>query len=109
MATIKLVRKDTSPQLKLTLTDTITGNAINLTGATVTLHFRAAESTTLLFSRPAIVLSPATAGIAVVAWQTTDLDRDAGDYEGEVEVVMADGSRETMFDVLQFTLRDDFA
>lgn len=109
MATIKLVRKDTAPQLKLTLTDTITGAAINLTGATVTLHFRAAESTSLLFSRQANILSPATNGVAVVAWQSTDLDRAAGDYEGEVEVVMADGTRETMFDVLQFTLREDFA
>lgn len=109
MATIKLVQGDTAPQLRLTLTDTLNGAAIDLTGATVTLHFRAAGTTTLLFSRQAVVLAPAANGIAVLAWNVGDLDVPAGDYEGEVEVVLASGLRETLFDTLQFTLREDFA
>ncbi len=109
MSTIRLVRNDTGPQLQFTLTDSTTGNAIDLTGATVTLHFRAINSDVLLFSRPASVLSPATAGVAVLQWAVGDLDQDAGEYEGEVEVVLASGMRETIFNVLQFELRDDFA
>lgn len=108
MSTIRLVRNDTGPQLRFTLTDSTTGNAIDLTSGTVTLHFRAVNSDVLLFSRPATVMAPATAGIAVLEWEVGDLDLDAGEYEGEVEVVVASGMRETIFNVLQFELRDDF-
>jgi hypothetical protein len=72
------------------------------------MHFRAANSTTLLFSRPASILSPATAGFAILQWIVGDLNQPAGEYTGEVEVVLASGVRETNFSVLQFELRDDF-
>ena len=108
MSTIKLVRNDTGPQLRLTLTDSLTGSAVDLTGATVTLHFRAIDTTTVLVSRNATIIIPATNGIAVVVWQGTDLDLAAGEYEGEVETVLASGLRETIFDLLQFTVREDF-
>lgn len=109
MSTIKLVRNDTGPQLRFTLTDALTGAPIDLTSATVTLHFKAVNSNALLFSRPAAVVPPATAGIAVLGWVSGDLNLDAGEYAGEVEVVVASGMRETIFDVLQFELREDFA
>jgi hypothetical protein len=109
MSTIKLVRNDTGPQLRLTLTDSLQlVAAVDLTGATVTLHLRAIDTTTVLLSRNATILAPATNGIAVVVWQTADLDLDAGEYEGEVETVLASGLRETIFDPLQFTVREDF-
>jgi len=107
MPTIKLVRDDTGPQLRLTLTDSLTGSAVDLTGATVTLHLRAIDTTTVLVSRDATITAPAT-GVAIIAWQATDLDLDAGEYEGEVETVLASGLRETIFDLLQFTIREDF-
>jgi hypothetical protein len=107
MPTIKLVRDDTGPQLRLTLTDSLTGSAVDLTGATVTLHLRAVDTTTVLVSRNATITSPLT-GVAIIAWQATDLDLDAGEYEGEVETVLASGLRETIFDLLQFTVREDF-
>ena len=107
MSTIKLVRNDTGPQLRLTLTDSLTGSAVDLTGATVTLHIRAIDTTTVLVSRNATIAAPLT-GVAVIAWQATDLDLDAGEYEGEVETVLASGLRETIFDLLQFTVREDF-
>ena len=37
------------------------------------------------------------------------LDLDPGDYEGEVEVVYADSSRETVYEIIPFVLREDFA
>jgi hypothetical protein len=107
MSTIKLVRNDTGPQLRLTLTDSLTGSAVDLTGATVTLHLRAIDTTTVLLSRNATITAPLT-GVAVVVWQTADLDLAAGEYEGEIETVLASGLRETIFDPLQFTVREDF-
>ena len=107
MSTIKLVRNDTGPQLRLTLTDSLTGSVVDLTGATVTLHLRAIDTTTVLVSRNATITAPLT-GVAVVIWQATDLDLAAGEYEGEVETVLASGLRETIFDLLQFTVREDF-
>lgn len=108
MATIKLVRNDTAPQLRLTLTDSQTGAAIDLTGATVTLHLRAVNTTTLLLTRNAVVQSPTTAGIALLIWHPGDLDLEPNDYEGEIEVTLQDGSVETLFNPLQFTVREEF-
>ena len=108
MATIYLVQGDTGPQLRLEFIDTYTGEPTNLQGATVYLHFRAVDSTTLLFTRQAIIQSPASNGIAIVAWASDDLNQSAGDYEGEIEVILSSGIRETQFDLLQFTIREDF-
>lgn len=108
MATIKLVRNDTAPQIRLTFIDSLTSAAIDLTSATVTLHFRAVNSTTLLFSRNAVVQAPTTSGIAILVWDPSDLDQPAGEYEGEIEVTLQDGSVETMFDPLQFVIREEF-
>tara|TARA_B110000977_G_scaffold188402_1_gene256600 strand:+ start:845 stop:1180 length:336 start_codon:yes stop_codon:yes gene_type:complete len=104
------VQGDTGPQIQVTLVDEETNTATNLTGATVTLHFRAVGETTVLFSR-ALYINPdtATTGVAIVQWQTSDLDRDAGTYEGEIEIVKASGLRETLFDTLRFRIREDFA
>ena len=107
---IRLVRNDTGPQLQLVLTDSQTGAVVNLTGASGFLHFRAVGSTTVLFSR-ALTIDPGLAGsgIALVDWQSTDLDRDAGDYEGEIEITFSDGTIQTAFDTLQCRIREDFA
>ena len=106
----KYVKGDTGPQLRVTLTDEDTGTATDLTGATVKLHFRAATSTTLLFSET-LYVNPGTAttGVAIVNWATGDLDVPPGTYHGEIEVLRASGVRETLFDVLQFKIRDEFA
>ena len=109
-ATYKYVQGDTGPQIRLTFTDEDTGLATDLTNATVTLHFRAKGSTTVLFSR-ALFVNPDTAatGVAILAWDEGDLDQTPGNYEGEVEVVRASGVRETLYDVLAFQIRADFA
>ncbi len=109
MTVYNYVQGDTGPQLRLVLTREESGDAVDLTDATATLHFRAAGSTTLLFSRP-FVIPPdtATTGLAVLQWQASDLDRAAGAYEGELEVVLASGIRETQYRVLKFRIRADF-
>ena len=107
---IKLVRGDTAPQIRLTLTDEVSGTPINLLGSTVTLHFRAVGSETVLFSRQAIINAEiASTGVCVISWQTNDLNQVPGDYEGEIEIVRSTGSRETLYDILKFRLREQFA
>ena len=49
--TFKYVQGDTGPQLRITLTDEDTGTATDLTSGTVRMHFRAAGSTTLIFTK----------------------------------------------------------
>jgi len=65
---------------------------------------------TVVFSR-ALTILPATAsqGVAVVIWGASDLNQTPGDYDGEVEVLFATGMRQTVYDVLKFRLRDQFA
>jgi hypothetical protein len=107
---IKLVRGDTGPQVQLTLTNEATGAVIDLTGATATLHMKAVATGTVVFSRPLIIAPPTAAqGVALVVWGATDLDQTPGDYDGEVEVILTGGMRQTVYDVLRFRLRDQFA
>ncbi len=107
--TFKFVQGDTGPQLQFTLTDDETGLATDLTSGTVDLHFRAAGADTILFTRRLQIKSPATAGIAVLAWATGDLNQPAGTYRGELEIVRGSGIRETLYDVYKFKIREDFA
>ena len=108
--TFKFVQGDTGPQIKVSLTEEDTTQPVDLTGGTVTLHFRAAGEDTVLFSRP-LYVSPddAANGIAILQWATNDLNQEAGAYEGEIEVVRSSGLRETLFDKLKFKIREDFA
>ena len=110
--TFKYVQGDTGPQLKLTLTDEDTGTATDLTGATVKLHFKAAGATTVLYSKTLFVNQgqgqPAL-GIALVNWAAGELDYDAGTYHGEIEITKASGQIETIYDIIKFKIREDFA
>ena len=109
-STFKYVQGDTGPQIKVALTEEDSGDPVDLTGATVTLHFRAAGEAAVLFSR-ALYINPDTAqnGEAVLQWETDDLNQEAGAYEGEIEVVRSNGIRETLYDKLKFKIREDFA
>lgn len=106
----KYVQGDTGPQIRVTLTNEDDNTAVDLTSATVTLHFREAGAESVLFSR-AFYINPDTAnnGVAVLQWATDDLQVDAGTYEGEIEVVRSSGVRETLFERLKFKIRADFA
>jgi hypothetical protein len=106
----KYVQGDTGPQIRVTLTNDDDGAAVDLAGATVTLHFREAGAESVLFSRD-FFINPdtASAGVAVLQWAVGDLDVAAGTYEGEIEVVRDSGLRETLYDKLKFKVREDFA
>jgi hypothetical protein len=105
---IRLVRNDTRPQVELWLTDESTGAAMDLTAGSVTLHLRKAGQTELALSRQAVIPEgDESLGRAVIVWQTNDLTLEAGVYDGEVEVIFADGARQTVYEFLSFQLRDD--
>lgn len=107
---IRLVKNDTGPQVQLTLTDDATGSPVNLSGATATLHLKSLATGTTVLSR-ALTIPGATAsqGLAIIVWAAGDLNRTPGDYDGEVELVLATGLRQTVYDVLKFRIRDEFA
>ena len=110
MATINLVQGDTAPQIKVIMTRSDTGVAEDITDATATLHFRKKFTDTVLFSIVGqSTPDEATAGTAIFVFSAGQLDLDPGEYEGEVEVVFDTGTRETIYDILDFVLRKDFA
>lgn len=105
---IKLVRGDTRPQVKVTLTDDTTGDPVDITGATCRLKFRAVGSTTLIDTLTGYVLDGVN-GVVVFSWNSNTLATlAAGDYEGEVEVTFASNQGvQTVYDFLKFKLRED--
>lgn len=108
--TINLVQGDTGPQIKATLTREDTGASIDLTGATIQLHFRKKHTKTLLFSLSNVAGDDdLDDGICLFDFAAGQLDVKAGQYEGEIEVVFAGGTRETVYEKMDFYLREDFA
>jgi hypothetical protein len=106
---IKLVQGDTRPAIVCTITDEITGSAVNITGATVVMRFRPVGSTTLQATVTGTVTSGAAGQVAFYpASAPAMLTGDAGDYEGEIEITFSDGQIQTVYDLLKFKIREDF-
>ena len=106
---IRLVKGDEKPIIVLTLTDDITGTAIDLSAATttVTVKFRAAGTTTVLSTINCSKLSSGTTGQVQFDFTGGVLDVNPGMYEGEI-VVNYNGQLQTVFDLLRFTVRANF-
>lgn len=105
---IRLVQGDTLPQVLVTLTDEVTGLPVNVAGASAVMRFRALGTTTLLDTLVGVVLNAAN-GELVFSWGPTTLNVEPGDYEGEVEVTFSNGARQTVYELLKFKVREDFA
>lgn len=122
---IKLVKNDTKPYVVLSMTDYNSGNPIDVSNATVKMYFRASGTTTILATVTATKLAgllnadgtinstspynvPGVGGRCQLAWGANDLSQSAGDYEGEIEITFSDGTKETIYDLLKFKIRDDF-
>lgn len=128
MATkIKLVQGDSRPQLRFSVTDPNTGLPIDFSNVSTTVRFkfRAAGDTatketlvcTKLVGRVlesgAIDTTPpydtaGAGGRVALNWGPTSLDT-AGDFEGELEVTFDDGTVQTVFDLVKFTVREQFS
>ena len=106
---IKIVQGDTGPQIRCSLTDASTGEAIDLTGAQAFMHVRQVGEEALAFSLP-LYINPefASTGQAIAIFRPGDWDREAGEYEAELEVENpSTGFRQTVFELMRFKLRED--
>jgi hypothetical protein len=104
----QLVANDDAPDIKVTITREDTGAAVNISGGTVRLKFRAKGGSSLLFTLSDTNPDNLANGIAVFQFGNTDLDIDEGYYEAEVEITYNDGKVETLYEVLDFYVRGDF-
>ena len=104
---IKLVQGDSLPQIQAIIQDD-TGTVVNITGATCLLKFRKVGETTLLTTLTGAVTNGA-AGTVVFVFGANDLNVDAGDYEGEIEISFANSAgKQTVNELLKFKIREDF-
>ena len=107
---IKLVQGDTFPNVRLTLTDPVTGLAINLSDSqtTVQVYFRQAGTTTVLATIPCTKVNGGSTGQVQFNFSTGVLNVDPGAYEGEIEINF-DGQTQTVYELLKFTVRQQFS
>jgi len=105
-----LVQNDAGTQLRVVLTREDDGAAVDLTDATVRLKFRKKGTTTLSSTLTSIATSneDKSAGVALFEFSASNLDIDEGKYEGEIEATFGNGSTESVFEVLDFYIREDF-
>ena len=104
-----LVQGDTGPQIKVTVTRDETGEVVDMTGATVYLKIRPKNSKTLTLTLTSTdVGSNLQEGVAIFVFSDGDLDIDPGNYEGEIEINFDDGSTETIFELVELFVREDF-
>jgi hypothetical protein len=93
----------------LTLTNSQTGNAIDLSAATTTVvvKIRAATGTTVLSTLACTKTNGGGDGVVAFNFPTPTLTVPAGQYQGEIEMSF-NGQIMTVFDLLQFTVRAQF-
>jgi len=105
---IKLVQGDTGPFITFTLTYS-DGTVLDASGSTVRVHFRAAGSDTVLSTLACAPLTDGSDGKYQFNFPGNTLNVPAGAYEGEIEIVFDASNRQTIYDVLKFTVRQQFA
>jgi hypothetical protein len=107
---IRLVQGDNLPYIKLSLTDPATGEAINVADddVLVRVYFRAAGSDTILATINCEKVDGGATGQVRFNFPNGVLDVEPGPYEGEVEIDF-DGQIQTVFEVLKFNVRSQFA
>ena len=107
---INLVQGDTGPQIKATLTRSDTGLVVDISGATSKLNFRKNNASTSLFSLSNQASSAdKVQGICIFVFGEGNLDLPSGDYQGEIEVIFEDSARETVYELIEFNLREDIS
>lgn len=105
---IKLVQGDTRPYIRITLKDA-DGTAINVSGSTVRFKFRQSGTSGTLFTVVCSQINGGTDGVIVFNFPVGGLDVEPGAYEGEIEVDYGGGDIQTVYDLLKFTVRTQFA
>ena len=105
MATINLVQGDNLPYIDVALTDSASGAAIDVSGADVSVKFRAAGGSEVLATLPCT--KPGGAGKIRFYFPGAALDVAPGAYEGEIELSFG-GLVQTVYKPLKFNVRAQF-
>ena len=104
-----LVQGDIGTQVKATIRREDDGSAVDLSEATVRFKFRKKGTSTVLTTlTPVSGSEDAANGIVIFQFASGDLDVDKGYYEGEIEATFDTGLIETVYEVTQFYVREDF-
>lgn len=119
--TIYLVQGDTLPEIQLQLKDSNTAatNAvldpddnttwapIDISDAVVRIKMRALGSTTVSSTIQCIRVAPYTNGNVTFTFDNSEL-ATAGVFEGEIEITYTNGTVQTVYDKLKFSVREQF-
>jgi hypothetical protein len=103
---IRLVQGDNRPYIRMTLRQA-DGTAMNLQDASVFVHFRRAGETSVLSTLACTKLDGGVLGEVTFHFPGQTLNVEPGAYEGEIEIDF-DGEKQTVYDVLKFTVRPQF-
>ena len=106
---IRVVKGDELPTVTLTLTDDVTGSAIDLSAGTtsVSIKFRAVGSTTVSSTITCTKSTDGADGKVNFNFSSGVLDVDEGMNEGEI-IINKNGSLQTVYDLLKFRVRASF-
>ena len=106
--TIRLVKNDTAPDVDFTLTDAQTGGAINVSNAgdVVRLYFRLKGATALKATITCTKPNGGADGVVRAVWPALSLDT-AGEFEGEIEITFSSGKKQTVYNKINFSVRDE--
>jgi|TARA_R110000796_G_scaffold192337_1_gene309029 hypothetical protein len=105
-----LVQGDSAPQIKAIITRDDDDSVVDLSGGIVRLRFRKTGTVNVLFTIIATNTGTNFAnGIAIFSFNNDNLATlSQGFYEGEIEIEYDTGTKETIYQVLEFYLRADF-
>tara|TARA_R110000737_G_scaffold347086_1_gene377881 strand:+ start:3270 stop:3596 length:327 start_codon:yes stop_codon:yes gene_type:complete len=107
--TYQLVKGDQAPQIQAVLKRQDDNSVIDFDNGSCILKFRAKGTATILFTLTAVnINNNFENGIAIFSFSGDQLNINQGYYEGEIEITYASGSKETVYQVLEFYLRADF-
>lgn len=106
---IKLVRGDQRPYIKMTLTNP-DGSPVDVSNPStyVLVKFRAVNTTTTLATLTCLKVNGGADGVVSFNFPGTTLDVTPGQYEGEIEINFS-GEYQTVYDVLNFVVRQQFS
>ena len=106
---IRLVQNDSRPAIVVNIMDGSTGNTpLNLTGATVRLKVRRLDELTVISVLVASIVNGANGQCVFFPALAPEMMQDFGNFKGEVEITFEDGQVQTVYDLISFTVREEF-
>lgn len=108
-APLYFVQADTNTMLKVELSRLNSGSAVDLTLASaVNLYVKRRLYDAVLFTVSGQINDP-TGGEVIFVFDEGQLDIASGEYTGEVEVIFLNGNRETVYEIVDIIIREDYA